>query len=40
MINCSNIYTIRQQHIAKVIGSLSATTMEQIDHCLRTALEL
>ncbi|QDT91010.1 type II toxin-antitoxin system PemK/MazF family toxin [Gimesia algae] len=40
VINCSNIYTIRQQHIAKVIGSLSATTMEQINHCLRTALEL
>lgn len=40
VINCSNIYTIRQQHIARVIGSLSDTTMEQIDHCLRTALEL
>ncbi|WP_339734065.1 type II toxin-antitoxin system PemK/MazF family toxin [uncultured Gimesia sp.] len=40
VINCSNIYTIRQQHIAKVIGSLSNATMQDVEKCLRVALEL
>lgn len=40
VINCSNIYTVRQQHIAKVIGSLSHATMQEVETCLRVALEL
>ena len=39
-VNCSNLYTIRQSDVSRVIGKLSPETMERIDKCLRTALEL
>jgi len=39
-VNCSNLYTIRQSDVSRVIGRLSRETMERIDKCLRTALEL
>lgn len=38
VVNCSNIYTIDGRDIARIIGSLSATTMESIDACLKIAL--
>lgn len=40
VVNCSNIYTAEQQHIARVIGRLSAVTMKEIGKCLQTALGL
>lgn len=40
VINCSNIYTAEQQHIARVIGRLSAATMREVGECLQTALGL
>jgi mRNA-degrading endonuclease toxin of MazEF toxin-antitoxin module len=40
VVNCSNIYTIDQRDVAKVIGSLSQETREEIDDCLRNALGL
>jgi mRNA interferase MazF len=39
-VNCSNLYTIRQADISRVIGKLSRETMERIDKCLKAALEL
>ncbi len=39
-VNCANIYTIQQADIAKIIGSLSAATMQQINACLKEVLEL
>ncbi len=39
-VNCSNLYTIRQSDISRVIGKLSQETMEKIDDCLKAALEL
>lgn len=40
VINCSNIYTVRQSDIAKVIGSLADVTMNEIENCLKVALDL
>lgn len=40
VVNCSNLYTIRQSDITRVIGRLTQTTMEQIDACLKAALGL
>lgn len=39
-VNCSNIYTIEQTHVAKIIGSLSLATMQQINQCLKLVLSL
>ncbi len=39
-VNCSNLYTIRQSDISRVIGKLSRATMGEIDNCLMAALEL
>jgi mRNA-degrading endonuclease toxin of MazEF toxin-antitoxin module len=38
VVNCSNVYTIEQRDVAKVIGSVSAATMQSIDQCLIAAL--
>jgi mRNA interferase MazF len=40
VINCSNVYTIEQRDVARIIGSLSASTVKQIDACLKFALGL
>jgi mRNA interferase MazF len=40
VINCSNLVTIRQRDVLKVAGHLSASTMQQIDECLKSALGL
>jgi len=39
-VNCSNLYTVRQSDISRVIGRLSRETMGKIDNCLKAALEL
>ncbi|NLX95997.1 MAG: type II toxin-antitoxin system PemK/MazF family toxin [Rhodopirellula sp.] len=39
-VNCSNLYTIRQSDVSRVIGRLSQATMDQIDICLKAALGL
>jgi mRNA interferase MazF len=36
----TNLLTMRQSDILRVLGSLSDTTMAQIDNCLRVALGL
>lgn len=38
VINCSNIYTVRQSHIAKVIGRLSQGTMIELWKCIQRAV--
>lgn len=38
VVNCSSLGYIKQRHIVRVIGVLSASTMQQIDNCLRAAL--
>ena len=40
VINCSNLATVRQTDVRRVIGSLSSATLQKIDNCLRAALEL
>lgn len=39
-VNCSNLYTIRQSDISRVIGRLTDSTMREIDACLKAALDL
>src|SRR5688572_16154429 len=38
VVNCSNVYTIEQMDVARIIGSLSAATMYEIDESLKAAL--
>jgi len=40
VVNCSNLYTIRQSDVTRVIGRLSQATMEEMSGCLKTALDL
>jgi mRNA interferase MazF len=40
VVNCSNLITIRQQDILRIIGELSRQTMYEIDACLKAALDL
>ena len=40
VVNCSNIATVSQSHVRKTIGSLSSSTMEQIEQCLLVVLDL
>lgn len=40
LVSCNNLATIEQQLIDRVIGSLSATLMQQVDGCLKAALSL
>jgi mRNA-degrading endonuclease toxin of MazEF toxin-antitoxin module len=39
-VNCSNLYTIRQADVSRVIGKLTQATMKEIDACLRAVLGL
>jgi mRNA interferase MazF len=40
VIQCENLVTIDQALILRVIGSLSAATMQEIDICLKIALAI
>lgn len=37
---CSHLYTVRQSLAISTIGNLSDDVMQQIDDCLKAALEL
>lgn len=39
-VKCCNLFTIEQKDVQRVIGRLSATTMLQVNACLRAALQL
>ena len=38
VVNCSNVATIRQSHVIRMIGALLDATMREIDERLKTAL--
>lgn len=40
LVSCNNSATIEQNLIQKVIGSLPASVMQQLESCLRAALDL
>jgi mRNA interferase MazF len=40
VVNCSNLATVAQADIRKIIGALSTATMQQLDDCLRAALHV
>lgn len=40
LISCNNLATIELNLIDKVIGSLSASSMRQVETCLKAALEM
>lgn len=40
LVSCNNISTIARFKIDQVIGHLDAATMQQIDQCLKAALQL
>jgi mRNA interferase MazF len=39
-VNCVNLFTVHQQRVRRVIGSLPTHLMEQVDACLKTSLGL
>jgi mRNA interferase MazF len=38
VVNCSNLYTVLQSDVTRVIGTVTDGTMRQIDACLKAAL--
>lgn len=40
VVKCEHLYTFHQHRIVRTIGNLSATTMTQINDCLKASLEL
>ncbi len=39
-VTCGNLFTVHEDHILKKIGELSDVLMQQINVCLKAALEL
>jgi mRNA interferase MazF len=39
-VNCTNLFTVAQTKVRRVIGSLPPSLMAKVDDCLRAALEL
>lgn len=37
VVNCNRLTTVRQDDILRVLGSLSASVMQQVDQCLKAA---
>jgi mRNA interferase MazF len=37
---CTNLFTVSQTRVRKIIGSLPASLMTKVDGCLKAALEL
>jgi mRNA interferase MazF len=40
VVNCVNLLTVEQSRVIATIGDLSSVAMQQIDDCLKVALEL
>ena len=40
LISCNNIATIEQSLVSKVVGSLSAALLKEMNDCIRAALEI
>jgi mRNA interferase MazF len=39
-IQCENLFTLDRQFIVRSLGQLSAVPLQQVNHCLKAALEL
>src|SRR4051794_35292689 len=39
-VNCTNLFTVAQTRIRRVVGSLPPRLMTKVDECRKTALEL
>ncbi|MGA9381502.1 MAG: type II toxin-antitoxin system PemK/MazF family toxin [Phormidium sp.] len=40
VVRCESIFTLNRQMIVRKLGSLSAESMDEVNNCLRVALEL
>jgi mRNA-degrading endonuclease toxin of MazEF toxin-antitoxin module len=40
VVNCNTLTTIRQDAVLRVLGSLAANSMQQINQCLKSALAI
>jgi mRNA interferase MazF len=40
LVSCNNLFTVEQDAILRVVGHLSAPHMQQLNDCLKAALEL
>jgi mRNA interferase MazF len=40
VVKCNNLFTVDQQDILRHVGNLSQQLMQQVDQCLKVALEL
>lgn len=40
VVNCAHLLTVDQSRILHAIGSLPVASMQQINHCLKAALEI
>ncbi len=40
VVKCNNLFTVRQQDVQRIIGSLSPQTLTAVDDALRAALNL
>jgi hypothetical protein len=40
LVSCNNLFTIEQDHILQVLGHLSDPLKQQLDDCLKAALQL
>jgi mRNA-degrading endonuclease toxin of MazEF toxin-antitoxin module len=40
VVNCNTLTTVRQADVLRILGSLSSTSMQQIENCLKAALAI
>jgi mRNA interferase MazF len=40
VVNCVNLFTVEQTKVLRILGTLPASLMQQIDHCLKVSLGL
>jgi mRNA interferase MazF len=40
VVNCNTLTTVRQGEILRVLGSFPASTMQQVEQCLKVALAI
>jgi mRNA interferase MazF len=40
VVNCVNLFTVEQTKVVNTLGSLSPAPMQQVDACLKVALDL
>ena len=40
VVNCVNLMAVEQSRVIHTIGTFSATLMQQLDNCLKAALDL